>query len=118
MQTFAEANNILPAGHYGGREQRSTTDTLLNFTIWVKNQWARGKTVGALFVDVKVVFPTVNPTRLCHTLGKMGFFPSLPQLMADFLSNRSTTFQLGDYQSNPKELTIGLPQGSPLSVIL
>lgn len=48
----------------------------------------------------------------------MGFCPSLIRLTKDFLQARSTTFQLGDFQSEPKSLTIGLPQGSPLSVIL
>lgn len=74
--------------------------------------------MGTLFVDFKATFPTVNPTRLCDTLHKMGFGPALIALISHFLSNRSTTFQLGDYRSNPKQLTIGLPQGSPLSVIL
>lgn len=118
MQQFAEENQVLPEGHCGGRAQRSTTDALLNLTLWVKNQWARGKTVGTLFVDVKAAFPTVNPTRLCDTLHKMGFCPSLIKLTSHFLSNRSTTFQLGDYRSSPKQLTIGLPQGLPLLVIL
>lgn len=118
MQDFAEDMKILPEGHYGGRAQRSTTDALLNLTVWTKNQWARGKAVGTLFVDVKAAFPTVNPTRLCDTLDKMGFCPSLTELTKNFLQDRSTTFQLGDYQSDPKILTIGLPQGSPLLVIL
>lgn len=118
LQNYAETNNILPTGHYGGRAQRSTTDALLNLTVWVKNQWARGKTVGALFVDIKAAFPTVNPRRLNDTLHQMGFCQSLIRLVDNFLSGRSKTFQLGDYQSSPKDLTIGLPQGSPLSVIL
>lgn len=118
MQRYAEANNCLPEGHYGGRARRSTTDALLNLTVWTKNQWALGKVVGALFVDVKAAFPTVDPTRLTHTLDKLGYCPSLTRLITNFLSQRKTTFQLGDYRSEPKQLTIGLPQGSPLSVIL
>lgn len=51
-------------------------------------------------------------------LHQMGFCPSMTYLVANFLTGRSTTLQLGDYQSQLKDLTIGLPQGSPLSVIL
>lgn len=97
LKKFAEDKQILPEGHYGGRAQRSTTDALLNLTIWVKNLWAKCKTIGTLFVDVKAAFPTVNPTRLCNTLHKMGFCPNLIALISHFLSNRSTTFQPGDY---------------------
>lgn len=64
------------------------------------------------------MFPTFNPTRLCHTLQQMGFCPNVTHLISNFLSCRSTTFQLENYQSQPKLLTIDLPKGSPLSVFL
>lgn len=118
LQAFAEHHSLLPEGHYGGRAKRSTTDALLNLTVWTKNQWAKGNTVGALFVDVKAAFPTVDPLRMTHTLRELGYCPFLIKLISNFLSHRKTTFQLGDYRSDPKQLTIGLPQGSPLSVIL
>lgn len=118
LQSYAELHSILPEGHYGGRAKRSTTDALLNLTVWTKDQWAKGNTVGALFVDVKAAFPTVDPQRMTHTLKEMGYCPFIIRLISNFLSNRKTTFQLGDFRSEPKQLTIGLPQGSPLSVIL
>lgn len=94
------------------------SDTFVNLTIWTKTQWARGRVVRTLFVDVKATFPTANPIWLCDTLVRMGLFPSLTRLNKKNLQNRSTAFQLGDYQSKPSLLAIGLPQGSPLSVIL
>lgn len=48
----------------------------------------------------------------------MGFCPNLTRLTANFLEKRLKTFQIGDYQSEPRQLTIGLLQGSPLLVIL
>lgn len=114
----AEANLILPSGHYGGRPQRSTEDALLHLTTWTRNQWSRGKYVGALFVDVKAVFPTVNPLRLVDPLRRQGFRMSLINLVSSYLEARLTTIAFGDYESAPKHLDIGLPQGSPLSVIL
>lgn len=118
MQNYAETHHLLPDGYCGGKAKRSTSDTLTNLTIWTKNQWARFKVVGTLFVDVKAAFPTVDPQRMTDTLEKMGYCPSINRLIATFLSHRKTTFQLGDFRSEPKQLTIGLPQGSPLSVIL
>lgn len=46
------------------------------------------------------------------------FFPALIKLTDIVLSNRTTTFQLGDFRSEPKELTMSISQGSLLSVIL
>lgn len=74
--------------------------------------------VGTLFVYVKAAFPTVNPQRLTNTLIEMGFCPSLTRLIANFLTDCLTIFLLGDFTSDPKPLTIGITQGSPLSLIL
>lgn len=118
LKVRAELEGILPQGHYGGRPQRSTEDALTHLTAWTKNQWSKGRYVGALFVDVKAAFPTVNPSRLIDTLRRQGFCPSLVAFVTAYLSNRSTTITFGDFESEPKSLSIGLPQGSPLSVIL
>lgn len=118
LQMFAELHSLLPECHYGGRAKRSTTDALLNLTLWTKNQWAKVNVVGALLVDVKAAFSTVNPDRMIHTMKQMGYCTATTNLISNFLHRRLTTFQLGDYQSEPKQLTIGLPQGSPLLVIL
>lgn len=48
----------------------------------------------------------------------MGVCPSICHLIGNYLSSRSSTISFGDFESAPKNLSIGLPQGSPLSVIL
>lgn len=102
IQSQAKTQQVLPEGHYGGRAKHSTTEALLDLTVWTKNQWALGKVVGALFVDVKAAFPTVDPRHMTDTLGKMGYCDSLTRLIASFLSPRLTTFQLGEYWSDPR----------------
>lgn len=69
-------------------------------------------------VDINAAFPTVNPARLCKTLGKMGFCPHTIRLLDDLLSNTSTNFQIGDYQLESKSLNIRFPQGSLLLHLL
>ena len=69
-------------------------------------------------VDVQDVFPTVNPQRLVDTLRRQGFCIPLINLITSYLDGRSTTIAFEDYESEPKKLNTGLPQGSPLSVIL
>lgn len=118
LRDFVESRHLLHPGHYGGRQRRSTTDALTHLTTWTKARWRENKFVGALFVDVQAAFPTVHPTRMVSTLTSMGVCPALVSLIGDYLSNRSTTIAFGDFESEPKTLSIGLPQGSPLSVIL
>lgn len=118
IRDHVESKSCLHPGHFGGRRRRSTTDALIHLTSWTKSKWREGKFVGALFVDVQAAFPTVHPARMVSTLSGMGICPSVCRLVQDYLANRSTTISFGDFESTPKPLTIGLPQGSPLSVIL
>lgn len=56
--------------------------------------------------------------RILSTLTALGVCPTVCRLIKDYLSDRSTTIPFGEFESKPKQLAIGLPQGSPLSVIL
>lgn len=118
LKHHTEKYNVLPSRNYEGRLQRSTEDALTHLTTWTKNQWSKGKYVGALFVDVKADFPTVKPHRLNDTLCRQGLCPAMIFLVSSYLTNRFTTISFGDYESEPKALIIGLSQGSPLYVIL
>lgn len=74
--------------------------------------------MGALFVDVKAAFTTVNPKHMKNILEGTGHCSLVNRLIFSFLIQHRTTFQLGYFTSEPKQLTIVLPQGSPLSVVL
>lgn len=77
----------------------------------------KGRYIGALFVDVKAASPTVNPLRLTKTLSKKGFPAGLVKLILSYLTHRSTTIAFWNFESEPKNIAIGPPQGSPLLVI-
>lgn len=74
--------------------------------------------MGALFVDVRALFPKANPLSLVDTLNRQVFCPSLTNLISSYLQGRLTAIAFGYYESFPEALSIGLAQGSPLSVIL
>lgn len=118
VRDFVKTKHLLHPGHFGGRQSRSTTDALIYLTSWIKAKWRENKVVGALFVDVQAAFPMVHPDRMVATLTSLGVFPALCNLIQDYLNARSTTISFGEFESEPKSLTIGLPQGLPLSVIL
>jgi hypothetical protein len=115
---WAENNNALADGHFGGRASRSTDDANLFLTSWIRQKWREKKIVSALFLDVKSAFPTVIRERLLNHL-KIKNAPSyFLSIISSFLSNRSTSLKMEDYLSSSFPLKCGLPQGSPLSPIL
>lgn len=71
-----------------------------------------------LFFDVKTAFLPVEPHGLQDTLHWKGFYISFVNLISYNLTGFLTLISFGDYESNSKVLSIGIPQQSPLLVIL
>lgn len=115
---WAETNGALAEGHTGGRRQHSTDDAFITLTTWVKHKWRQGFIVSGLFLDVKSAYPLVHVERLIHTLRSQDCPEYLTQLIQNFLTNRSTNIRLDNFLSHQFQVNNGLPQGSPLSVIL
>jgi hypothetical protein len=65
---WAESRKILPEGQSGGRRGKGCEDAMMALTMWVWQKWREGKTVTALFLDVKSAYPSVHPRRLVHSL--------------------------------------------------
>jgi ribonuclease HI len=118
ITAWAEKSRVLAEGHFGGRRGSGTEDALFALEHWVKAKWREGKAVAALFLDVKSAYPSVHPGRLIHYLFQLKCPVYLILIIADFLRGRSTTIRLDDFVSTAFPIEIGLPQGSPLSVIL
>lgn len=115
---WAETTGILPEGHMGGRRGKCGEDAMMALTMWVRRKWREGKVVNALFLDVKSAYPSVHPERMVHSLRRKGCPTYLWKMIAAFLRERSTWLRLADYTSRSFKIEKGLPQGSPLSVIL
>jgi len=74
--------------------------------------------VSTLFLDIKGGFDNVNPATLCHMLRAKGVNPYLVSWTRSFLSGRSCRLL---YQGSPKifaPVSVGTPQGSPVSPLL
>lgn len=115
---WAELSNVIAPGHMGGRRNHSTDDALLILTTWIKEKWREGEVASALSLDVKSAYPSVHCRRLWFMLFKHNCPLYLQSLIQGFLSERSTNLKLQDYFSITFNCDDGLPQGSPLSVIL
>jgi hypothetical protein len=96
---WAENNQVLAEGHFGGRAGRGTDNANLFLTSWICQKWREKKTVSALFLDVKSAFPSVVKERLIDTLQKKKAPPYLSAIISDLLSNRTTSLKMEDYTS-------------------
>lgn len=71
-----------------------------------------------VLLDLSAAFDTVNHNILIDRARNVGIQVLALQWLSSFLSNRFQAVRLGNFSSNKKELTSGVPQGSSLSPLL
>ena len=75
---LAETYEMLPPTHFGGRPGCTTVDSIHLFSKFAHDTWAhpRERYVSALFLNVKVAFPSVVIKQLLHNMRMRGLPPS------------------------------------------
>jgi len=59
-------------GQFGGRSHRSAVEAAAVLVQHVVSTWEEGKVAGAIMLDIKGAFPTVNHDCLVHKLKNLG----------------------------------------------
>ena len=117
---FIEKHNLFSDKQFGFKQNPSTEQMLL----FVLQEWKTKLDqtapcyIGAISLDVRKAFDTVNHKLLLHTLGSRQFSPSAVALLESYLTNRSQIMKVGESKSNSLPITCGVPQGSILGPIL
>ena len=117
---MAEHFSLLPKKQMGFRSDRSTESALDLLVSQIKEVFkARNYVATLLSFDISGVFDSVVPERLVDILRRKGFPIWLLSFITSFSTSRSTTILLpSGEESELRDIGHGLPQGSPLSVIL
>ena len=120
IKEVTEQFSLLPAEQMGFRSNRST-ETALDLLVSQIQEVQKSKSHVAtlLSFDISGAFDSVVPERLVDILRRKGFPLWLLSFIASFSACRSTTIILpSGEESELRDIGHGLPQGSPLSVIL
>lgn len=118
LYNFFTKNNILNECQSGFRSNHSTTTTLLDVSDFILNNINQGKITGALFLDLKKAFDTVNHSLLIQKLHTYGVTGNALQWFTSYLSGRTQSVNINSTLSDFKEIDIGIPQGSILGPLL
>jgi hypothetical protein len=118
ISTLVETHKLLPKTHFGGRPGRTTTDAIHYLVHKIKEAWREDQVVSVLFLDVKGAFPNAITERLIHNLKKRRIPAVLVRFVACLLANRRTRIKFDDHTSDYIDITNGIGQGDPLSMLL
>jgi len=115
---FLEASNALHCAQFGFRASRGPQDAVLLLENGVREAWANGMVLLAVFLDVKAAYDTVPLEWVFAELRGLGIPEQLVQVLRSLLLQRSFVTRVGSHYSNVQSTDRGLPQGSCLSPIL
>ena len=118
LSHIVELHQLLPKTHFGGRPGRSTADAVHYLVHKVCAAWREDKVVSVLFLDVEGAFPNAVTSKLIHNLKKRKIPTAIVSFITQLLHNRRTRLRFDDHTSELINITNGIGQGDPLSMLL
>jgi len=119
-QLIAHLNSksLLYPMQFGFRKKHSTETACCYFLEEIKMSLDQGGVVGAVFLELRKAFDTVNHEVLIHKLGKYDISTNVQNWIKSYLINRKQCVQINGTLSTSLDSTVGVPQGSILGPIV
>ena len=119
VSDFLDSSNILSRSQSGFRNRYSTDTAVICVSDFILEELGKGKYVGAVLVDLKKAFDTVDHKILLKKLFCYGIRDTCFDWFKSYLSDRAQCTLLGDACSDmTSEGAYGVPQGSVLGPLL
>ena len=115
---FLTKYNLISSKQFGFRKSYSTTHAIISITERIKYLLDKGQFVCGIFIDLEKAFDTVNHDILCDKLNYYGLRGNVINLFKSYLSDRKQYVTINGVQSETKNVTCGVPQGSSLGPLL
>ena len=109
---------IVPFEQFGGRSSSLCINVGLSLVHNIESSWKRGLVTSVLAIYIKGFFDNVNHKRLVRIMWEYGFPLPIVQWVASFISERKASIRLDNFTSEVRPISVGVPQGSPVSLVL
>lgn len=115
---YLDKNDILIKNQYGFREKHSTYMALIKLLDQITNELDNKQFSIGIFIDLSKAFDTIDHNILIRKLQCYGIRGSVLDWFKSYLNNRQQYTCINDANSDVKQVTCGVPQGSILGPLL
>lgn len=118
MIDFIDKNTILCDEQYGFRKGNSTSHAILDILSSIQSNLDKKLFTCAFFIDLSKAFDTVDHNILLKKLYRYGIRGVPYKWFESYLTDRTQTTSINNYDSCKKHIPCGVPQGSVLGPLL
>lgn len=114
LSNFLESNNLLAPSQNGFRKNKSTSTATSELCIFIYESLNNKTCPITLFFDLSRAFDTINHKLLLEKLSRIGVRGVANEWAMNYLSERKQIVVIDGAKSDPKDVMVGVPQGSVL----
>ena len=118
LYQYLREHNILSPFRCSFRKCHSTKFAALSLADTTRRNMDQGMLTGAVFIDFRKAFDSVNHDLLLQKLSYMGVLDKELTWFKDYLHDRTQVLDFQGVSSDPEPISIGVPQGSILGPLL
>ena len=118
LLSFLNKCNVINKNQFGFRNNHSTYMALLIMLENIRNALDNGECAVGIFLDFQKAFDTVDHNILLDKLFNYGIRGIGLEWFKSYLSNRHQIVKNDNYESEPRKILCGVPQGSILGPLL
>ena len=114
MERFIDAHSLLTPCQFGYRWGRSTTHAIITLLTYIQAAFHKKIYCVCFFLDLRKAFDTVSHCILLKKLAHNGFRGHSHEYLKSYFSNRKQYVSLNGIESDLRDVSCGVPQGSIL----
>jgi hypothetical protein len=118
VQRHIEERGLLNASQFGLHADHSTTLQCMRLTGRVALNFNSNMPMAAVFLDIEKAFDTTWHLGMLYKLSKLKFLINLIKLISSFRSQRKFRVSIEGEMSTPRDVQVGVSQGSFLFPLL